>query len=166
MNTHSELQRYGYRGARAMVLLHERELRHFVETWKVAKAESLVIEPLHHPEKPWTDPDYQSLEHLLRHVLGSARGYMTWMCEKLSLPDPGIESVPPIETIATEADRYLKHLVERWRLPLAEVDEDRASRPSYRSRWDMDYSIDSMLEHALVHPMRHAFQLEEMMAAA
>jgi hypothetical protein len=29
----------------------------------------------------------------------------------------------------------------------------------------MDYSIDSMLEHALVHPMRHAFQLEEMLAA-
>jgi hypothetical protein len=31
---------------------------------------------------------------------------------------------------------------------------------SIRSRWGEDYSIEQMLEHAIVHPMRHRIQLE------
>ena len=147
-----------YRGARAMVLMHERELRRLVEVWRKAKASGVAL--------PATDdPDYASLEHMLYHVLRAARGYMIWICEKLELPEPQIQPAPPPERVEAEVDRYLEHLLARWRLPLAEVDEARACRPSYKSRWGMDYSIDSMLEHALVHPMRHAFQLEEMLAA-
>jgi hypothetical protein len=158
MTMHDELADYRYRGARATVLMHERELRRFVEVWRKAKASGIAL--------PATDdPDYASPEHLLHHVLRAARGYMIWMCEKLELPDPQIEPAPPPEQVEAEADRYLEHLLARWRLPLVAIDEARASRPSYQSRWGMDYSIDSMLEHALVHPMRHAFQLEEMLAA-
>ena len=152
------LGNYRYRGARATVLMHERELRRFVGVWRKAKASGAALPPTE-------DPDYASLEHLLHHVLRAARGYMIWMCEKLELPDPQIEPAPPPEQVEAEADRYLEHLLARWRLPLVAIDEARASRPSYQSRWGMDYSIDSMLEHALVHPMRHAFQLEEMLAA-
>jgi len=158
-----ELGQYKYRGARAMVLMHEHELRRFVDVWRRAKAVGLDIKPVPHPEKAWTDPDYESLEHLLHHVPRAARGYMTWMCEKLELPDPEIQEAPPPERVEAEVDVYLDHLLARWRRPLADVDEERASHPSYQSRWGMDYSIDSMLEHALVHPMRHAFQLEEML---
>ena len=48
----------------------------------------------------------------------AARGYMTWMCEVLELPDPEIR-IPPEPT--------------------------------------------ALLEHAVMHPIRHAFQLEELM---
>ena len=40
------------------------------------------------------DPAYASLDTLLRHVLGAARGYMTVMCEVLELPDPEIRATP------------------------------------------------------------------------
>ncbi len=33
-----------------------------------------------------------------------------------------------------------------------------------KSRWGEDYNIEQMLEHAVVHPMRHRIQLERLMS--
>ena len=152
----NDLSHYRYRGARALVLMHERYLREFLTTWKQAKAVNVTL--------PKTeDPDYQSMEHVLHHALRAARGYMTWMCEKLGLPDPQIAPTPPLEHIQTEADQYLEHVLERWREPLAAVSEERFEE-TYPSRWKTVYSIDAMLEHAVCHPLRHMFQLQELMA--
>jgi hypothetical protein len=157
MTTKKDLPGYRWAGARAQVLMHEQSMREFVSVWQQAKARNL---PLPQTE----DPCYDSLAHLLRHVLSSARNYMVWICEKLEYPDPGIEPPSPVEQIEAEAAQYLDYLIAGWREPLRNLDEERASRPSYKSRWDMDYSIDSMLEHAVMHPQRHTFQLRELMA--
>ena len=78
---------YRSRAVRALVLLHDEHVRRFLVVWNQAQAASVVL--------PKTDdPAYASLETLLRHVLGAARGYMTWMCEVLELPDPEIR-IPP-----------------------------------------------------------------------
>jgi hypothetical protein len=146
---------YRYRGARALVLLHERELRAFVLVWRRAVARGVAL--------PVTDdPSYTSLNALARHVLGSAGGYLRWIARHLELPDPAIDPVPPVHEIERHVDAYLEHLVDRWRLPLRDVAPERF-RASFRSEWGLDYSIAAMLEHALAHPMRHAFQLEELM---
>ena len=155
----TELAHYQYRGARALVLLHDKELREFLEVWRRARAANLTLPAT-------SDPDYASLEALLFHVLRAARGYMTWMCESLGLADPGIEAPPPVERVAAEADRYVEHLLERWRLPLAALPEERFHEPEFRSRWGVLYCVDAMLEHAVVHPVRHAFQLRELMEGA
>jgi uncharacterized damage-inducible protein DinB len=153
----TELSEYKYRGARATVLLHDGHLMWFVETWKRAKREGVVL-----PEVD--DKDYASMEALLRHVLRAARGYMTWICEKLELPDPEIEPTPDVDAIEGAADSYVRHVLEQWRKPLAEVPEERFHQPTYPSRWKVDYCIDAMLEHAVMHPIRHTFQLMELMA--
>lgn len=154
-----ELPGYQYRGARALVLLHEQELRAFVAVWRRARAARV-------PLPVTSDPDYASLESVLFHVLRAARGYMTWMCESLGLDDPGIEPPPPLERLAAEVDRYLEHLLERWRLPLAGLPEERFHAPEFRSRWGVLYCADAMLEHAVMHPVRHAFQLQELLDGA
>ena len=107
------------------------------------------------------DPNYASLEALLHHVLRASRGYMTWMCERLGLPDPGIDPAPGPEVVAAEADTYLEHLLERWRPPLQDV-EPASLDAEYTTRWGATLSIDAMLEHAVLHPVRHRFQLEEL----
>jgi uncharacterized damage-inducible protein DinB len=147
---------YRSRAVRALVLLHDEQLRRFVAVWHQAQAASVVL-----PETD--DPSYASLETLLRHVLGAARGYMTWMCEVLELPDPKIRIPPEPTALRAEADRYMEHVLEQWRTPLQEVGDDRLERPEYPSRWQTRYCVDSMLEHAVMHPIRHAFQLEELM---
>jgi hypothetical protein len=138
------------------VLLHEDHLRRFLDTWKRARANSVVL--------PRTeDPAYASLDTLVRHVLGAARGYMVWMCEVLELTDPGISPPPPPEVLSGEAETYMNHVLERWRVPLRDIGDERLETPEYPSRWKTLYCIDAMLEHAVMHPVRHAFQLEELM---
>jgi uncharacterized damage-inducible protein DinB len=146
---------YRYRGARALVLLHERALRDLLPVWRRAKAAEIRL--------PSTeDPSYASLETLLHHALRAARGYMTWLCEKLGLPDPGIDPAPEAPRVEQEAERFIEHLLERWRQPLADVEEARFGA-IHKARWGEDMSLEGMLEHAVMHPIRHRFQLEELM---
>lgn len=147
---------YRSRAVRALVVLHEEHLRRFYEVWKRAHAAHVVL--------PRTDdPAYGSLEMLLGHVLRAARGYMVWMCEVLELPDPQIAATPDASTITMEADGYLEHVLQQWRAPLKDLGDEQLDTPEYPSRWQTRYCIDAMLEHAVMHPIRHAFQLEELM---
>jgi len=150
----SELRNYRYRGARALVILHDRAMRELIPVWRRARAAGLRL--------PATqDPDYVSLAALLHHTLRSSRRYMTWLCEKLGLPEPGIDPPPPVDRVEAEVDRYLDHLLERWRLPLEGVEEQRFFVTFPTNQEDM--SGEAMLEHAVLHPLRHRFQLEELM---
>jgi hypothetical protein len=147
---------YRSRAVRALVLLHDEHVRRFLIVWKQARASSVVL-----PTSE--DPAYASLETLLRHVLSAARGYMIWMCEVLELTDPQIRMAPAATDLAADADSYMEHVLAQWRAPLLDVGDDRLESPEYPSRWQTRYCIDAMLEHAVMHPVRHAFQLEELM---
>ena len=149
--TRTPLPSYQYNGARAMVGLHDDQLREFLAVWRKAKTANLQL--------PQTDdPDYASLETLLRHVVGCARGYMVWMCQALGLPDPDINPTPDAETLAPEVGAIVEHVTERWKKPLAQVPEKRFNEV-YPSSWKVEYCIDAMLEHAVMHPIRHTRQL-------
>ena len=72
-------------------------------------------------------------------------------------------TIPSTTALSAEADSYMTHVLEKWRTPLQDVGDDRLETPEYQSRWQTRYAIDSMLEHAVMHPIRYAFQLEELM---
>ena len=71
--------------------------------------------------------------------------------------------MPELERIELSADAFLKHLLERWDLPLRDVPEERFFDRTYASNWDAEYCIEAMLEHAVMHPIRHEFQLINLM---
>ena len=147
---------FAYRGARALVVLHERELRAFLPVWRSAQASGV-------PLPVTSDENYASYETLLRHVLRAAARYLAWMCKNLDLPDPGVPEAPPVESIAAEAESYLEHVLERWREPLTSVPEERFEDATHLSNWGVPMTIEAMLEHAVMHPQRHALQLRELM---
>ena len=149
---------YRYRGARACHILHARELAEFVATWERARDAGVPL-----PETD--DPAYASLDALLHHVLGAARFYMTWCCASLDLPEPDLIECPPLESVAADAQTFARDLGASWATPLLDVPGARFTE-SYRAPWGEDFTIDSMLEHALAHPMRHRFQLEELLNGA
>ena len=149
----SEAYRYG--GARALVRLHERHLWEFWATWCEARNAGVQL-----PETE--DPNYASLEVLLHHVLQSARGYLQWVCTQLQLPDPGIDRAPAPERAPAEAAGYLGHLLERWRTPLRDVAREEFRKPVQQAQTATN--IEAMLEHAVMHPIRHTFQLRNLLA--
>jgi hypothetical protein len=148
---------YRSRAVRALVIMHEQQLRGFLATWNAARATPVRL--------PVTDdPSYVSLETLRHHVLGAARGYLVWICEQLQLADPGIRPMPK-DLSKEEAAGYMEEVLEGWGASLLTVADEQLEHPEYVSRWDTLYSIDAMLEHAVMHPIRHVFQLEELMKA-
>ena len=138
-------------GARALVQLHEQHLRAFLEVWERAAASGTTL--------PQTeDPTCASLEALLRHVFGAARGYMVWICEQLDLPEPGIAPVP--DDVPSRARSCLDEILTGWEGPLHHLDQRTLDRSTFDSSWGVPYCIDAMLEHAVMHPIRHTLQLE------
>ncbi len=91
---------------------------------------------------------------------------MTWMCEVLELARPGDPARPEADTVAAEADGFVEHLLERWRAPLADVPQERFEDREYPARWKTLYCVDAMMEHAVMHPLRHEFQLRQLLEAA
>lgn len=147
---------FQYRGARSSVALHAEQLGLFLEVWKKAKAAGVVL-----PADK--DPDYASLEALLKHVFRWSRTYMVWMCEQLGMPDPDIDPVPDVGSIESEADRFLGMVLKAWKAPLSDIPENRFFKEIFTSPWGVPYCVDAMLEHAVMHPVKHRFQLEELM---
>ena len=141
-----------------MVLLHDAEMRRCVTVWREAKAQNVTL-----PET--SDEDYVSLEHLLLHILRASRGYLVWICKQLELPDPGIRPAPDVAAVEREAEGYLEHVLERWRGPLGGVPESAFEPAVYLSNWGTPYCIEAMLEHAVMHPLRHRFQLGELLGS-
>jgi len=152
----TEWPEFKYRGARAVVMLHEEELRRLVAVWREAKASGVSL--------PKVDrPDYASFDALLEHILRWSRTYIVWACEQLDIPEPGIQPAPDVDGVDAVSENYLDHLLDGWRTALREVPAERFFGDVYPAPWGTPYCIDAMLEHAVMHAVRHRFQLEELM---
>lgn len=151
-----DLDNYASNAARSLVLLHEQELRRFLVVWRRAEAAATRL-----PETD--DPDYASLGALLRHVLGAARFYVMWMTERLEMAQPDIPEPPPAASIGQGCEAYVEEILRGWREALAGVPDAKIDNEAWPAPWRTPFTIDSMLEHAVIHPRRHAFQLEELM---
>jgi hypothetical protein len=146
------------RGVRALVMLQMAEMRRLFVVWKKAKRLSVKLPASR-------DPAYRSLDLLMRHPLRSCRGYMTWLCEVLDRPDPGVPDPPEPKDVAKKGASYLKVLDGKWHASMAWMPSKvLESSVVHTSRWGAPMTVEAMFEHAVAHPMRHRFQLEELIA--
>ena len=145
------------RAVRSLVELHERELATFVSTWRRFVASGCAL-----PEA-LGDPDYESPERLVAHVQGSARSYLLWVWEVLERPIEGLPLIRDASLIVPRLDDFMGETLEAWRRHLAPLENEQLAPKQYLSRWGEPHTIEQLLEHAVVHPMRHRIQLERIL---
>lgn len=142
---------------RSCVELHEIEINRFRETWEAFCASGTLL--------PRTDdPSYRSADSLGGHVIQSARSYLTWIGECVRRPVTDLDSDTDLVSIARKGRAFVDEVLAGWRRHLAFLEDTELAPAVYKSRWGEDYNIEQMLEHAVVHPMRHRIQLERLMA--
>jgi len=146
------------RGVRSLVELHERELREFVATWRRFVASKTPM-----PDARG-DAHYTSRETLGAHVQASARSYLTWIWEMLEQPITDLPMIRDPQVIVPRLDDYMAETLAGWRRHLARLEDAQLAPTQYLSRWGEPHTIEQMLEHAVVHPMRHRIQLERILA--
>ena len=145
------------RAVRSLVELHERELPEFLAVWQRFVASGRPM-----PEANG-DPDYESAEHLVAHVQRSARGYLLWIWEVLERPVEDLPLVRDPALIVPRLDAFMTETLDGWRRHLALLENEQLAPKQYLSRWGEPHTIEQMLEHAVVHPMRHRIQLERIL---
>jgi len=72
----------------------------------------------------------------------------------------GLDADTDPVSISRKGRPFVNAVLEAWRRELALLEDPELAPGTYRSRWGQDYNIEQMLEHAVVHPMRHRIQLE------
>ena len=145
----------GYPGAEALVELHDKYLRNFLEEWRRAKRKGVIL-----PETE--DPAYRSLETLILHVMLCASRYIKWSAEALGLPPPELPELPGEDEIEAEVGQTMEAILAAWRMPLSHLPESAFNAGGHKAWWGTPYSVDAMLEHAVMHPLRHEWQLKKL----
>jgi hypothetical protein len=154
----STMNEFRSRAVRSLVELHEQELRAFVSTWRRFVASGKPM-----PDG-YGDADYEDPERLLAHVQAAARSYLLWIWEVLEQPVGGLPLIRDPGAIVPRLDSFVDETLEGWRRHLAPLADAQLSPQQYLSRWGEPHTIEQMLEHAVVHPMRHRIQLERLLA--
>lgn len=107
------------------------------------------------------DEDCRSVQTIMSHVVRAGYGYADYIREQLSIastrPRPKLlsrqESIEQLEA----ALRYTIQTLEgRWEMSAEEI-----SGIVINSRWGAVYDAEGLLEHAIVHLLRHRRQIEK-----
>lgn len=106
------------------------------------------------------DEDCRSIQTVMRHVVRAGYGYATRIRNAFGdrAERPEIPLAKRLEVL-DQLDAALAHtatvLDGKWELPDKEIQAVRMETP-----WGVTYDLEQMLEHAIVHVLRHRRQIE------
>ena len=136
---------------------YERALREFQNVLAAVSTEDYMR--ISNPTSP--DPDCLSAQTIATHVISSGFGYATYIRNALSIPAnrpeiPLLSKEDAIRRLGEMFEYSLQTFEGRW-----DMNEDQMLNIHIHTNWS-EYDIDSMLEHAIVHLLRHRRQIEKL----
>ena len=145
------------RAVRSLVELHEREIRSFLQVWRRFVASDLPM-----PDAQG-DESYENRERLAGHVLMAARGYLTRIGEWVGRPVSDVDGSQDPYEVVRRAPEFADGVLAAYERHLSEITNEELEQQVHRTRWGELMSVENLLEHAVVHPMRHRIQLERIL---
>jgi uncharacterized damage-inducible protein DinB len=108
------------------------------------------------------DQNCRSVQTIITHVERAGYGYADYIREKFGIPPATpAGSVVSCEEAEARIDAMLDYTVHtldgRWEMP-----EDEVAAVAIDSRWGVRYDLEQLLEHAIVHILRHRRQIERL----
>lgn len=107
------------------------------------------------------DDHCRSIQIIMNHVVRAGYGYSKYIRDALSIDANPIEDkyIPQTE-ICDELDKmfaYTAAIFEGER----QITDEEMNDIFFKTRWCESYNIDQLLEHAIVHILRHRRQIEK-----
>jgi uncharacterized damage-inducible protein DinB len=107
------------------------------------------------------DDDCRSAQTIMSHVVRAAYGYADYIREQFSVastrPQPRLLSrQESLEQLDAALEYTVTTLDGRW-----EMSDEEITRTVINSRWGVVYNVEGLLEHAIVHILRHRRQIEK-----
>lgn len=107
------------------------------------------------------DDDCRSVQTIMSHVVRAEYGYADYIREQFALastrPQPKLLShQEALEQLDAALGYTAETLEGRWEMSGEEI-----SRTVIKSRWGAVYDVEGLLEHAIVHILRHRRQIEK-----
>ena len=116
-----------------------------------------------------TDANFTHVQDIARHVVGASHSYAFHIDRALdkldgSFPKREFSVDTPEAAVAALWDAF-DHMVDVLGR-IKDWSDDKQGEVRFVSRWKQPYDIEQMLEHAIVHILRHRRQLERWRDAA
>lgn len=110
------------------------------------------------------EPEFRSIQGVVNHVVRAGHGHANHLRVALSIPGSRVE-VPlgtrdeSLEQLSSMVAYMEATLDGRW-----EMTEEEIEAVELESTWGTTYDLEQMLEHAIVHVLRHRRQIERFLA--
>lgn len=107
------------------------------------------------------DEDCRSVQTIMSHVVRAGYGYADYIREQFSIASTRPQSrLLSRQESLEQLDEALRYTVDtldgRW-----EMRDEEIVGTVIKSRWGGIYNVESLLEHAIVHILRHRRQIEK-----
>ena len=110
------------------------------------------------------DDACRSIQTIVGHVLASGYGYADYIRTSFGInknsPPPTLPCIEEFPESLRKMLQYAETTLEgRW-----EIDDEEIAAIRMRVRWGTTYDLEQLLEHAIVHILRHRRQIEHFLA--
>jgi uncharacterized damage-inducible protein DinB len=159
LNMESQMMRNSYRSGAVGALMDEYE--------RAAAELTRLIERI--PDDDFVrvvdaetkDEDCRSAQTIMSHVVRAAYGYADYIREKIAIPSTRpqprlLSRQEALEQLETALRYTIETLEGRWEMSAEEI-----SAIVINTRWGAVYDAEGLLEHAIVHILRHRRQIEK-----
>jgi len=110
------------------------------------------------------DDDCRSVQTIISHVINSGYGYANYIRDWFAIPKSSPERRLILQNdFSIELDKMLAYTAEtlegKW-----EYSDEEIMKVKMIVRWGPQYDLEQLLEHAIVHVLRHRRQIEKFIA--